>query len=309
MEDKPLWIPALAWQRWSITLYHSISLGSAWPVADKTFSQKACRWYEWTHSSFTRLSLTTTAIATNAPIWPSKDHKCNKEIKCKSESSLQKARLEIQSKQGWFYNLTTHVTHVICTYEDKCKDATFNNLHYNLINKHCITFFFVFSEVSLLLYCIYSIKINVLWVHSYLAALSLVSLYQTTNVPKHWISKQQKGWSLAMLDFFFFYACVIYGNKASEEPPLCTELLSFQVFGPELHFQQEHNSNPANQTVCHRGNEITLCHYKCIHLLCIQASSTWPGTPHIQITWGSFWMGPLTGCLNFESHVAFLHRG
>lgn len=41
MEDKPLWIPALVWQRWSITLYHSISLGSTWPAEKDASSQMA----------------------------------------------------------------------------------------------------------------------------------------------------------------------------------------------------------------------------------------------------------------------------
>lgn len=33
MEDKPLWIPGRAWQRWSITSYHSILLGSCRPAS------------------------------------------------------------------------------------------------------------------------------------------------------------------------------------------------------------------------------------------------------------------------------------
>lgn len=36
--------------------------------------------------------------------------------------------------------------------------------------------------------------------------------------------------------------------------------MSFQIFGKEVHFQQECNDSQANQTICHRVNEITSLH-------------------------------------------------
>lgn len=56
--------------------------------------------------------------------------------------------------------------------------------------------------------------------------LSLVSFHHTTNVVKHWISKQEKPKDALLQCWIFFDACLIYGNKISQ----CTALLSLFRF-------------------------------------------------------------------------------
>lgn len=65
-----------------------------------------------------------------------------------------------------------------------------------------------------------------------------------------------------IFNYFFLNACLIHGNKASEETPTCT-IIHPQVLDQKCIFSK---NTAALQTICHRVNEIT-SHYKWNHLL------------------------------------------